>query len=83
MRGSASTSSHLYGLTEIYGPASVCAWHDEWDGLPADEQAGSRRARACATRCSRRWRSLDPETMEPVPRDGETIGEIMLRGNTS
>ena len=55
--------THLYGLTETYGPATLCAWQDEWASMGLDERARSRwRARACATR---RWRTLrvaDPET---------------------
>ena len=42
--------THVYGLTEVYGPAVVCAWHDEWDALPATSGPGSRRARECAIR---------------------------------
>jgi acyl-CoA synthetase (AMP-forming)/AMP-acid ligase II len=72
--------THLYGLTETYGPAVVNEWKDEWSAL--DPRAGRRRrrARACATPRSRRS-VLDPETMAPVPADGETIGEVMFRGN--
>ena len=74
--------THLYGLTETYGPSVVCAWHDEWDALPLEERArlksrvGVRKATIAG--CD----VLDPATLQPVPADGETIGEIMLRGNT-
>ena len=74
--------THLYGLTETYGPAAVCAWQDDWQGLALEERA------AIQARQGVRYPTLsglmvaDPETMAPVPADGETIGEIMLRGNT-
>ena len=75
--------THLYGLTETYGPAVVNDWHAEWDALDAGRaRRRRRRARACAIR---RSRTLDgawiPETMQPVPADGETMGEVMFRGN--
>ena len=74
--------THLYGLTETYGPAVVNEWHGEWDALDAGATGGARRrARACATRRSEGLTVMDPETMEPVPADGETIGEVMFRGN--
>ena len=75
--------THLYGLTESYGPATLCAWQDEWGGLPLD---GARAADGAPgrARCrrSRQCRSAIPTTGAPVPRDGATIGEVMLRGNT-
>jgi len=73
---------HAYGLTEVYGPATACFWQEDWDGLPLAERA------AMMARQGVRYPTLDgatvkdPETMADVPRDGETIGEIMLRGNT-
>jgi fatty-acyl-CoA synthase len=73
--------THVYGLTEVYGPAVVCAWHDDWSIKPIDEQA------ALKSRQGVRYPSLeglyvaDPETMEAVPADGETMGEVMMRGN--
>ena len=73
--------THVYGLTETYGPAVVNEWHPEWDGLPAGDQA-VRKARQGV-----RYVPLDaldvrdPATMEPVPADGETLGEVMFRGN--
>ena len=74
--------THVYGLTEVYGPAAVCAKHAEWDDAAVGEQArAERRARACATTLQEGMTVLDPETMQPVPRDGETMGEIMFRGN--
>jgi fatty-acyl-CoA synthase len=74
--------THLYGLTETYGPSVVCAWHDEWDALPLEERARLKSRvgvrKATITGCD----VLDPVTLQPVPADGATIGEIMLRGNT-
>ena len=74
--------THVYGLTETYGPASVCAKHAEWSATADRPSApNATAARACACRCRRRMTVLDPETMQPVPWDGETMGEIMFRGN--
>ena len=73
--------THLYGLTETYGPAVVNEWNAQWNALDGPHRRRRRRARACAIP---RWRTLtviDPETMEQVPADGETIGEVMFRGN--
>src|SRR4030095_12022290 len=70
------------GLTEVFGPATLCAWQDEWDDLEQAERA------AVMARQGVRYPTLedimvaDPVTMAPVPRDGRTMGEIMLRGNT-
>ena len=74
--------THVYGLTEVYGPVTVCAWKSEWDRLSLDERA------VIKARQGVRYPTLagmmvgDPNTMEPVPKDGKTIGEIFLRGNT-
>ena len=73
--------THVYGLTEVYGPAVVCAWQDEWSVKPIDEQASLK------SRQGVRYPSLEglyvanPETMAPVPADGATMGEVMMRGN--
>ncbi|MCP5182613.1 MAG: AMP-binding protein [Pseudomonadales bacterium] len=73
--------THVYGLTEVYGPAAICAWHDEWDALPEAERA-TRRARQGVNYAVLEELSVrDPDTLAPVPRDGTTIGEIMFRGN--
>lgn len=73
--------THLYGLTESYGPAVVNDWHEEWDDLPPAEQA-ARKARQGVRYASLEGLSVrDPETMKAVPADGETIGEVMMRGN--
>ncbi len=73
--------THAYGLTETYGPAVVCAWHDEWDALPVTEQAEMKARQGVRYPMLEKLVVMNPETMQPVPRDGETIGEIMFRGN--
>ena len=73
--------THVYGLTEVYGPASVCAEQPGWDQLPADARAQLKRRQGVAYPLQEAITVLDPETMQPVPRDGETIGEVMFRGN--
>ncbi|MEP7452227.1 acyl-CoA synthetase [Phyllobacterium sp. SB3] len=73
--------THLYGLTETYGPAVVNEWQDEWDELDSPSKA-ARKARQGVRYASLEGLAvLDPETMSPVPADGETIGEVMFRGN--
>ena len=73
--------THAYGLTEVYGPAVVCAWHEEWDDLPIAEQADMKSRQGVRYPMLEELVVLDPETMQPVPRDGKTIGEIMFKGN--
>lgn len=73
--------THVYGLTEVYGPASVCAEQPGWDDLPSDERAQLKRRQGVAYPLQEAVTVLDPETMREVPRDGETIGEVMFRGN--
>jgi fatty-acyl-CoA synthase len=73
---------HLYGLTECYGPATVCAWQEEWDALSPDEQARVQARQGVRYPTLETAEVIDPATMAPVARDGEAIGEIMLRGNT-
>jgi fatty-acyl-CoA synthase len=73
--------THVYGLTETYGPASVCAEQPGWDDLPNDERAQLKRRQGVAYPLQEAITVLDPETMQEVPRDGETIGEVMFRGN--
>ena len=73
---------HLYGLTECYGPATVCAWQEAWDALPADEQARMQARQGVRYPTLEAVDVIDPATMAPVARDGEAIGEIVLRGNT-
>jgi fatty-acyl-CoA synthase len=73
---------HLYGLTECYGPATVCAWQAEWDALSADGQARMQARQGVRYPTLEAALVIDPATMAPVARDGLTIGEIVLRGNT-
>ncbi len=73
--------THTYGLTEVYGPAVVCAWHEEWDQLPITEQAELKSRQGVRYPLLEKLVVLDPDTLEPVPHDGETIGEIMFKGN--
>jgi fatty-acyl-CoA synthase len=81
MKGAGFNVTHLYGLTETYGPASVNEWQVVWDALPGAEQA------AMKARQGVRYVTLEaldvrhPETLAPVPRDGKTLGEVMFRGN--
>jgi fatty-acyl-CoA synthase len=73
--------THVYGLTEVFGPATVCAWHDEWDALPADERAGLKARQGINYPVLDGLMVADPATLEPVPADGAAIGEIFMRGN--
>jgi len=73
--------THVYGLTEVYGPASVCAEQPGWDELPADQRAQLKRRQGVPYPLEEAVTVLDPQTMREVPRDGETIGEVMFRGN--
>src|SRR5713226_3419266 len=74
--------THLYGLTESYGPSTVCAWQEEWDALPPGERAGHMARQGVQYLTLDRQRVADPATMQDVPADGTTIGELMLRSNT-
>ena len=73
--------THLYGLTETFGPSVVCAWHDEWDALPLAERAKLKSRQGVRYQVLEALTVMDPETMQPTPRDGKTMGEIMFRGN--
>jgi fatty-acyl-CoA synthase len=73
--------THVYGLTETYGPAAVCAKHPEWASLPLEEQVKLNGRQGVAYLLEEGMDVIDPDTMQPVPRDGETMGEIMFRGN--
>ena len=73
--------THVYGLTEVYGPVSVCAKHEAWESLPIDERAERNGRQGVRTPLQEAMTVLNPKTMQPVPWDGETMGEIMLRGN--
>ena len=72
--------THLYGLTETYGPLAVCAWNPGWDDLPAEEQARMRARQGVPTVVTERLRVVDRD-MADVPRDGSTMGEVVMRGN--
>jgi 3-(methylthio)propionyl---CoA ligase len=74
--------THLYGLTESYGPATICAWQPEWDGLPLPERAAHVARQGVAYPTLDGLMVADPDGLAPVPRDGATLGEVMLRGNT-
>ena len=73
--------THVYGLTEVYGPASVCAEQPGWDQLAPDQRAQLKRRQGVPYPLEEAVTVIDPETMREVPRDGETIGEVMFRGN--
>jgi fatty-acyl-CoA synthase len=73
--------THVYGLTEVYGPASVCAEQPGWDELPAPERAQFKRRQGVPYPLEEAVTVIDPQTMREVPRDGQTIGEVMFRGN--
>jgi len=73
--------THVYGLTEVYGPAVVNEWNTKWDALPDDEQAALKSRQGVRYLALESLDVLDPDTMQPVPSDGETLGEVMFRGN--
>jgi fatty-acyl-CoA synthase len=72
---------HVYGLTEVYGPAVVCAWHEEWDAKPLAERAGLKARQGVTYPVLEGLMVADAETLAPVPKDGATLGEIFMRGN--
>jgi fatty-acyl-CoA synthase len=74
--------THLYGLTESYGPATLCAWQDEWTALPLPERAHKMARQGVPMPTLAGVQVADPATAVPVARDGVTLGEVMLRGNT-
>jgi fatty-acyl-CoA synthase len=73
--------THVYGLTEVYGPAVVNEWHAAWEALPAAERAAKKARQGVRYAALEDLAVLDPQTMAPVPADGETMGEVMFRGN--
>ena len=73
--------THVYGLTEVYGPAAVCVKQDEWNNLDIGERARLNARQGVRYHLQQAIAVLNPETMEPVPADGETMGEIMFKGN--
>ena len=81
MKAAGFNVTHVYGLTEVYGPACVNDWRREWDALPAAAQAAKKARQGVRYPVLEALDVLDPATMQPVPRDGETLGEVMFRGN--
>jgi fatty-acyl-CoA synthase len=81
MESSGFHVTHVYGLTETYGPDVVCAWHDDWDALPQADRATLKSRQGVPYAVQQGLMVADPETLEPVPRDGETMGEVFHRGN--
>jgi len=73
--------TQTYGLTEVFGPHSVCQWQSKWDVLDEDEQAQLKARQGVPYIVAQHMDVMDPVTMKPVPRDGKSIGEIVMRGN--
>ena len=73
--------THVYGLTEVYGPAVVCAWHGDWDSRPIEEQARLKARQGVTYPVQEAIMVADPDTLAPVPADGQTLGEVFMRGN--
>jgi fatty-acyl-CoA synthase len=81
MEGLGFRISHVYGLTEVYGPAVVCAWHEEWDELSAPERAQLKARQGVTYPVLDDLMVADPASLVPVPADGVTMGEVFMRGN--
>ncbi len=75
------TITHVYGLTETYGPATICAWHGEWDALDAVDRFRMKARQGIRYPLIEGLMIADAKTLEPVPRDGQTMGEVFIRGN--
>jgi fatty-acyl-CoA synthase len=73
--------THVYGLTETYGPAAVCAKHEEWESLPLEKRVELNGRQGVWYHAQESMTVIDPATMKPVPWDGVTVGEVMFRGN--
>jgi fatty-acyl-CoA synthase len=73
--------THVYGLTEVYGPVTVCEWHGDWDSRPAEERAALKARQGVRYPVLEGLMVADPQSLAPVPRDGTTMGEIFMRGN--
>ncbi|MEW6274457.1 MAG: acyl--CoA ligase family protein [Bacillota bacterium] len=73
--------THVYGLTEVYGPHSICEWHPRWDGLSGDEKATIKARQGVPYVHAEFMDVVEPASMKPVPHDGQTMGEIIMRGN--
>jgi fatty-acyl-CoA synthase len=74
--------THVYGLTEVFGPVTVCAWQEEWAALPPPERARLKARQGVAYHSLEGLMVADATTLVPVPRDGRTMGEVFMRGNT-
>jgi fatty-acyl-CoA synthase len=81
MEGAGFRVTHVYGLTECYGPAVVCAWHDDWDARPSAERAALKARQGVRYPVLEELMVADPATLAPVASDGETMGEVFMRGN--
>ncbi|CCJ08972.1 acyl-CoA synthetase [Methylocystis sp. SC2] len=81
MKAAGFEVTHLYGLTETYGPAAVNEWHDDWDSLDGGAQAQMKARQGVRYLVLENLDVINPDTMQPVPRDGATMGEVMFRGN--
>jgi fatty-acyl-CoA synthase len=81
MKSAGFNVTHVYGLTECYGPAVVNDWHEEWDALSGAEQAQKKARQGVRYPVLEGLDVRDPDSMVPVPHDGETMGEVMMRGN--
>jgi fatty-acyl-CoA synthase len=81
MEGAGFRITHVYGLTEVYGPATVCAWHDEWDQLPTEQRGQLKARQGVNYPVLDGLMVADPGTLTPVPADGNAMGEIFMRGN--
>lgn len=75
--------THVYGLTETYGPATLCDWNADWNALPSAEQAAIKASQGVAYHVSDGLMVANPDTLEQVPFDGTTIGEVLFRGNNT
>ena len=74
--------THLYGMTECYGPSAICAWQEDWNDLSMEDKASKVARQGVALVTLEEQRVVDPDTMQDVPADGQTIGELVMRGNT-
>ncbi len=81
MKAAGFNVTHLYGLTETYGPAVINDWHREWDALDSPAQAAKKARQGVRYQALEALDVIEPESMAPVARDGETMGEVMFRGN--
>ena len=81
MEDAGFSMTHVYGLTETYGPAVICAWHREWDQLSLKEQAKIKSRQGVPYHALEELQILNPDSLEPVTADGSSMGEAMFRGN--